>query len=141
MSLWSSVRRLLGLRESAAAGQRTISYRPRHNRQADPGEVVWASVDFDDGSGRKDRPVLIVGRQGRRTVLGLMLSTQEKRERQSAWLPIGAGAWDKLNRPSYVRLDRVLELDPARIRREGSVLDRQRSEYVAHALRTRHGWR
>ena len=101
---------------------------------------MWTSVDFEDGAGSKDRPVLVVGRQGKGTVLALMLSTQPKREHQAGWLAIGAGAWDRQNR-RYVRLDRVLELGAGDIRRQGSVLDRQRFEHVAQVLRSQHGWR
>ena len=54
------------------------------------------------GSDRADRR--------RVTVLGLMLSSQEHHEREPGWLPLGSGPWDGEGRPSWVRLDRVLEL-------------------------------
>jgi hypothetical protein len=60
--------------------------------------------------------------------------------RHNGWLPIGQGAWDRQSRQSFVRLDRVIELRADSIRREGSVLDRARFEYVASALRARHDW-
>lgn len=123
-------------------GVRTISYAPRHNREADPGEVVWAEVAFEDQPGVvKDRPLLVVGRKDRRTVLCLQLSTQQKRDGQDGWLPLGAGAWDRLSRPSFVRLDRVIELRADAIRRQGAVLDPARFTYVADALRARGEWR
>lgn len=123
-------------------GARTISYAPRHNREADPGEVVWAEVAFEDQPGVvKDRPLLVVGRKDRRTVLCLQLSTQQKRDGQDGWLPLGAGAWDRLSRPSFVRLDRVIELRADAIRRQGAVLDLPRFTYVADALRARGEWR
>ena len=137
MRLSALLRRLLG----RSGSQRVVSYAPRHDRRADPGEVVWTQVDFEDGGGSKDRPVLVVGRRDRQTVLALLLSTQEKRNGQPHWLAIGAGAWDRHNRPSYVRLDRVLELDADSIRRQGSVLDRARFEHVARALRAGYGWK
>ena len=56
------------------------------------------------------------------------------------WLALGAGAWDRLSRPSFVRLDRVIELRADAIRRQGAVLDPARFRYVADALRTRGGW-
>ena len=56
------------------------------------------------------------------------------------WVGVGAGAWDREGRPSYVRLDRVLEVGEHDIRREGAVLDRERFDRVADGLRARHGW-
>lgn len=51
------VARLRGQPETS--GGRTISYAPRHNREADPGEVVWAAVAFEDQLDVvKDRPPL-----------------------------------------------------------------------------------
>ncbi len=55
--------------------------------------------------------------------------------------PSGAGTWDSQNRPSFVRLDRVLVVDANGIRREGAVLDRRRFDAVADELRSRFGWR
>ncbi len=93
----------------------------------------------EDASRGKDRPVLVVGRRGR-TLLGLMLSSQAERDGQRGWLALGPGTWDREARPSWVRLDRVLEVDEDGIRREGAVLDRERFERVADRLRRDHGW-
>src|SRR3712207_6960888 len=46
------------------------------------------------------------------------------------WMDIGSGPWDARRRPSEVRLDRLLVLDPARVRREGAALDRERFDRV-----------
>ena len=120
---------------------RTLVYAPQLDGQADPGEVVWTWVEYeDDPSQGKDRPVLVVGRDGR-TLLGLMLSSQHDRDGQRNWYPLGPGAWDREERPSWVRLDRVLEVDEDGIRREGAVLDRARFESVAEELRTAYSWR
>jgi hypothetical protein len=51
------------------------------------------------------------------------------------WVDIGVGAWDRQRRPSEVRVDRVLRVDPGAVRREGAVLDRARFEEVAAAVR------
>jgi hypothetical protein len=93
----------------------------------------------DDPRQGKDRPVLVVGREGD-VLLGLMLSSQRERDGQVNWLALGAGAWDSQDRPSWVRLDRVLEVAENGIRREGAVLDRTRFEAVAQALRKGYGW-
>lgn len=114
MSTWSWLRGLLGRGDVPR-----IAYSPRRNGAAYPGEVVWVSVPFEDRPGEaKDRSVQIVGRKGRGTVLGLMLSTQAARAHQDGWQPLGTGRWDRLGRASFVRLDRVLELEPRSIRRE-----------------------
>ena len=123
---------------------RTVVYAPALDGAADPGEIVWAWVPFEEGDGRgKDRPLLVVGREaGDRGVdlLGLMLSSQHDRAGEPDWLSVGTGAWDRQGRESFVRLDRVLEVGEHEIRREGAVLDRDRFDRVADALRTRFGW-
>jgi PemK-like, MazF-like toxin of type II toxin-antitoxin system len=127
---------------TAPTGERArrIAYAPQLDGAADPGEVVWAWVPYEEGDGRgKDRPLLVVGRDGR-DLLGLMLSSQAEHEADRNWVPIGAGPWDRASRPSYARLDRVLELAEHDIRREGAVLERARFDRVAHELRTRYRW-
>jgi hypothetical protein len=125
----------------AAERSRTIVYAPDLDGAADPGEIVWAWVPFEEGDGRgKDRPLLVVGREGG-DLLGLMLSSQHDRAGDRDWISVGSGAWDREGRESFVRLDRVLEVGEHDIRREGAVLDRQRFERVAGELRSRFGWR
>ena len=129
-------------RRSAAGGPdgRRLVYAPQPDGRADPGEVVWTWVPYEEDASRgKDRPVLVVGRSGR-TLSGLMLSSQDGRDGQRGWLALGPGEWDREHRPSWVRLDRVLEVDEDGIRREGAVLDRRRFDLVAAALRKEHGW-
>ena len=119
---------------------RRVEYAPNLDGDADPGEIVWTWVKYeDDPSQGKDRPVLVVGRDGR-TLLGLMLSSQSERDGQRNWFGLGPGSWDRENRPSWVRLDRVLEVDEDGIRREGAVLDRSRFDGVATELRNGYGW-
>ena len=119
---------------------RHLEYTPNLDGDADPGEVVWTWVVYEDDPHQgKDRPVLVVGRDGR-TLLGLMLSSQSERDGQPNWLALGAGAWDRAERPSWIRLDRVLEVDEDGIRREGAVLDRGRFDQVAARLRDDYGW-
>ena len=119
---------------------RTVVYAPDLDGAADPGEIVWAWVLFEEEDGRgKDRPLLVVGRGGG-DLLGLMLSSQHKRDGEPNWISIGSGAWDREGRESFVRLDRVLEVAEHGIRREGAVLDRARFERIAGELRGRYGW-
>ena len=59
---------------------RKLVYAPDLDGRADPGEMVWTWVVYEDDPSRgKDRPVLVVGRD-RRTLLGLMLSSQERHQ-------------------------------------------------------------
>lgn len=127
-------------RQVAALRRRRLAYAPQLDGQADPGEVVWTWVSYEDDPRQgKDRPVLVIGRESR-TLFGLMLSSQSERAGQRHWLALGPGAWDQENRPSWVRLDRVLTMREDSIRREGAVLDRGRFDQVCHALRASYGW-
>jgi hypothetical protein len=120
---------------------RHLEYAPDLDGEADPGEIVWTWVRYEDDPHQgKDRPVLVVGRDGH-TLLGLMLSSQHERNGQRNWLSIGPGDWDRAHRPSWIRLDRILEVDEDGIRREGAVLDRARFDRVADRLRAGYGWK
>ena len=124
----------------AAASGRQLVYSPELDGQADPGEIVWSWVAYEDDPSRgKDRPVLIVGRSGA-TLLALMLSSQDEHAAERNWLSLGSGEWDRGGRPSWIRLDRVLRLQESAVRREGAVLDRARFDKVAGALRRDYGW-
>jgi len=135
------------------AGRRTttdapdVEYRPHADGRPDPGEIVWTWVPYDEGDGRgKDRPVLVIGRRGGE-LLGLMLTSKDH-DRDAAdearhgrtWTDLGTGSWDPRGRPSEVRLDRLLVLDPAAVRREGAALDRARFDRVVAQARRVQGW-
>ncbi|MET8866768.1 type II toxin-antitoxin system PemK/MazF family toxin [Nonomuraea sp. NPDC004580] len=118
-------------------GTATLAYSPDLDGLADPGEIVWAWVPYEEDPSRgKDRPLLVVGRTGRR-LLGMMLSS--KGDDGPDWLELGT--WERDDRVSYVRLDRVFELDEDDIRREGAVLDGERFARVAARLMKLHGWK
>jgi hypothetical protein len=130
-----------------ARGGPDVEYRPRDDGRPDPGEVVWAWVPYDENDGRgKDRPVLVIGRRAQ-DLLALMLSSQDH-DRDAAdearhgriWTDLGTGPWDTRGRPSEVRLDRLLVLDPATVRREGAALDRVRFDRVIADARRVQGW-
>ncbi|QLY30139.1 type II toxin-antitoxin system PemK/MazF family toxin [Nocardia huaxiensis] len=119
---------------------RQIVYSPQLDGRADPGEVVWTWVPYEeDPTNGKDRPVLVVGREGR-TLLGLMLSSNEEHAHHPNWVGIGAGPWDHAGRASWVRLDRVLDVPEAGIRREGAILERKTFDLVAHRLCAEYHW-
>ena len=119
---------------------RQVIYSPDLDGRADPGEVVWTWVVYEDDPTRgKDRPVLVVGRE-RRVLLGLMLSSQEHHAQDPAWVPIGSGDWDYQGRPSWVRLDRVLDVPEEGIRREGAIMDRATFDLISARLRAEYFW-
>jgi PemK-like, MazF-like toxin of type II toxin-antitoxin system len=122
-----------------------IEYAPRPNGQADPGEVVWTWVPYEeDATQGKDRPVLILGRRHGRLV-GLMLTSKdhdhdiEQARSSRRWMDVGTGTWDRQRRPSEVRLDRLIEVDATRVRREGAALDQRVFESVVEASRAYYG--
>lgn len=128
-------------RSSRQTGLR-IAYSPTPDGQPDPGEVVWTYVPYeDDPSQGKDRPVLIIGRLGDR-LGGLMLSSQDhdidatdEARYGRYWMDVGSGAWDSSGRPSEVRLDRLIPVDPDQVRREGAALDQAIFDEVVAASR------
>lgn len=116
-----------------------IAYAPARDGGADPGEVVWTWVPYQEDATRgKDRPVLIIGRISD-DLAGLMLTTKEHND--SDHVSIGTGSWDPASRPSWVRLDRVLRLESDQIRREGAALDRTRFDQVVRVFERGHGGR
>lgn len=118
---------------------RRILYSPDLDGRADPGEIVWTWVVYEeDPSQGKDRPVLVVGRDGV-TLLGLMLSSQNH-DNDSGWVAIGSGSWDAKRRPSWVRTDRVLDVPEDGIRREGAIMPSDTFQRVAEVLRSTYGW-
>ena len=119
---------------------RKLVYSPNLDGRADPGEVVWTWVTYEEDPSRgKDRPVLVVGRD-HATLLGLMMSSQERHAADRDWVGIGSGSWDYDGRPSWVRLDRVLDVPEESIRREGAILDRTVFDVVAARLRRDYSW-
>ena len=119
---------------------RSIVYSPDLDGRADPGEVVWTWVTYEEDPTRgKDRPVLVVGRD-HTTLLGLMMSSQDSHATDRCWVGIGSGNWDGEGRPSWVRLDRVLDVPEESIRREGAILDRTMFDQVAARLRRDYSW-
>jgi hypothetical protein len=124
-------------------------YAPEIDGEPDPGEVVWAWVPYeDDPSQGKDRPVILLGpatgeQEGSWLGLGLTSKDHDRDAAQEAasgryWMDVGSGGWDREGRPSEVRLDRLLVLDPADIRREGAALDQEIFERVVESAREYH---
>lgn len=122
-----------------------VTYAPRADGRPDPGEVVWGWVPYEDDPRQgKDRPVLLLAREGQR-LLGLMLTSKDH-DRDAAqeahwgryWMDVGTGGWDRSRRPSEVRLDRLIELPVDGVRREGAALDRAVFDRVVAQARRFH---
>lgn len=112
-------------------------YSPELDGEPDPGEIVWTWVPYEEDHTRgKDRPVLVVGRDGD-WLLALMLTSKDHSQDAAdearwgrRWLDIGTGPWDPQGRESQVRLDRVIRVDPEAVRREGAIMERTLFERV-----------
>ena len=107
-----------------------IGYRPLANGRADPGEIVWAWVPYEDDPTRgKDRPALVLAADGDDVLILAMTSKDHDRDAvQEArdgriWMDVGSGPWDARGRPSEVRLNRTVQVRADEVRREGAALD------------------
>lgn len=121
-------------RDSTLAGAQ-IEYNPDLDGDADPGEVVWTWVPWEeDPSQGKDRPVVIVGRRSA-MLIGVPLTSKQRHDEPQ--VGVGTGPWDPEGRPSYAKLDRILEVDPTQVRREGSILGRAYFDDIVRGLRQR----
>jgi hypothetical protein len=107
-----------------------IEYTPHVDGDPDPGEVVWTWVPFEeDPTLGKDRPVVIIGRHGSR-LAGVALTSKHKPHT----IEVGTGTWDGGGRPSFAKVDRLLDIDASQVRREGAVLSRRRFDLVIEAV-------
>ena len=117
-----------------------FEYSPSLDGDADPGEIVWTWVPFEeDHSQGKDRPVLLVGRDGE-YLLALMMTSKDHNNREHAdpnYLDVGSGPWDSQGRASEVKLNRVIRVRPDAMRREGAVMPQDTFRLIEHAW-TRH---
>jgi len=135
MSVRNVVRRVRAAVTRPAAPP-AISYSPVLDGDPDPGEVVWTWVPYEDDPRQgKDRPVIVIGREGDR-LLALQLTS--KGNGRSDCFELGRGEWDSQDRISYVKLDRLLRIDPHEMRREGAIIDRKRFDRVVRSLQEHH---
>jgi len=123
-------------------GKPTLNYDPHPGKLPDPGEIAWAWVPFEeDHSQGKDRPVLIIGRDGDWLIaLPLTSKDHDRDARQEAaegryWVDVGTGSWDPQRRASEVRVDRVIRVNPLEVRRVGGQLGKAEFDRVAAGLR------
>jgi PemK-like, MazF-like toxin of type II toxin-antitoxin system len=117
-----------------ATGTR-VEYSPDLDGDADPGEVVWTWVPYeDDPTKGKDRPVVIIGRSGG-DLAGVPLTSKD---RGHAAVAVGTGGWDRSGRPSFAKVDQLIVVRSDDVRREGSILDRARFDAVVAGVGRHH---
>lgn len=123
-------------------GMINFEYSPSLDGDADPGEIVWTWVPFEeDHSQGKDRPVLLVGRDGE-YLLALMMTSKDHNNREHAdsnYLDIGSGPWDSQGRASEVKLNRVIRVRPDAMRREGAMMPEDTFRLIERAWTRRNG--
>ena len=126
---------------SIADALANASYTPIMDGDADPGEVVWTWVPYqEDTSVGKDRPAVVIGAQGEGVYILQLTSKDHTRDaaQEAAagryWFNIGSGEWDSKGRPSEVRLDRALWVKATDVRREGSILPKSTWQLIVDAL-------
>lgn len=123
-----------------SVGAVRTSYTPVLDGDADPGEIIWTWVPYEENDGQgKDRPVLVVAAEAAGTVLVVQL-TSKTHDGDDEFVPVGSGNWDSAHRPSWVNLERVLRVHPLGMRREASALPRAEFDRVAGRLQARYGW-
>ena len=51
---------------------------------------------------------------------------------------MGTGEWDSQHRTSYAKVERLLDIEPATVRREGAILNRRHFDDVVEAVMRLH---
>ena len=133
-----ALRAVLGTRRGVDPRAVQVSYLPHPDGLPDPGEVVWGWIPFeDDPSQGKDRPAIAVG-WWRDKLVVVPFTSKDQRGRPGTY-EIGSGPWDGEGRRSWVKLDRLVPLDPSAVRREGAALDAARFRDLVRRLHAEHG--
>lgn len=97
------------LRAPASSRRRQVRTRPG------VGDVWWAQIPFEDGTGSKDRPCLVVETHGLRAVVLYVTSTDKTG--RPGWVAMPREGWGRGTGTSWLRTDRRVVLDPDRFRR------------------------
>ena len=105
----------------ARRGLPEFSYQPVADNDADPGEVVWTWISYEED------PTQLTSKNHD-------IDREQEAHWGRYWLAIGAGDWDPQGRVSSVRLDRLLLVSQRDVRREGATLDRATYNKVVTAI-------
>ena len=97
------------LRPPVPSRRRQVRTRPQ------VGDVWWAQVPFEDRTGSKDRPCLVVETHGPRAVVLYVTSTDKSG--RPGWVAMPREGWSRGTGTSWLRTDRRVVLDPDRFRR------------------------
>lgn len=118
-----------------------MRYRTKGPGGYESGQMVWTWVAYEeDATQGKDRPVLLIGSDA-----GWLLgtpATSKDHDRDKAqearagryWVEIGRGEWDKKNRVSEVRTDRIVRIDPTKVRRPAGYVPEDAFQLVAAGI-------
>ena len=91
------------------------------SRPPQGGEIWWADVPFEDGTGSKDRPCLVVtagsGGPRRSARLQVHMITSRDKSGRPGFLPVERSGWGRGAGTSWVRVDRRVTLDDRAFRR------------------------
>lgn len=82
--------------------------------QVEPGQVWWAPISFEESAGSKDRPCLVLRRDGDRVYV-LMFTSRDQSGRVN-YVPAPTDLW-RAPRESWLRTDRVITVTAADLRR------------------------
>lgn len=123
-----------GVLPDVAASDVRFAYRPRHpDGHADPGEVVWARVPFEeDPTQGKDRPVLIVGRASNGNLVGVQLTSKTHHKGS---FPVEWGS----DKASHLRPERFIQVDLKNYRKEGAYIKKPVFQEIVNSLAKTHG--
>ncbi|GAA3147674.1 type II toxin-antitoxin system PemK/MazF family toxin [Streptomyces echinatus] len=125
---WGRGRRPAGrrLRPPGRAGTRGA-----HGQRPSPGDIWWANVPYEDRTGVKDRPCLVLAVRGDRATVAKI--TSKYHDERSGVIPLPPGAvGDAQGRPSFLETDELREVPVDGFRRRVGVVDPVLWDQVRH---------
>ncbi|WP_367322791.1 type II toxin-antitoxin system PemK/MazF family toxin [Streptomyces sp. HUAS ZL42] len=99
--------------------------------QPRPAEIWWAGVPYEDGSGGKDRPCLVLAVRGRHATVAKI--TSKYRDERVGVIPLPPGAvGDAQGRPSFLETGELRQVPVWDFRRRVGVVDPVLWDQVRH---------
>ncbi|WP_155054673.1 type II toxin-antitoxin system PemK/MazF family toxin [Streptomyces blattellae] len=96
-----------------------------------PAEIWWASVPFEDGTGGKDRPCLVLAVRGRRATVAKI--TSKYHDERAGVIPLPPGAvGDAQGRAGFLETDELRDVPMRDFRRRVGVVDPVLWDQVRH---------